>query len=870
MARGMSGGVARELARIYGEGPVTSMTDGQLLDRFLARRDDVAFEALVIRHGPMVLGVCRGILRNPADADDAFQAAFLVLVRRAGSIRGREAIGGWLHRVTCRIALKARQAERTRPGDAGEIEAIDTRIAAPEALAHLRELRSALHEELDRLPERYRTPILLCDLQGLTHDEAARRLRWPIGTVKGRLSRARERLKARLVRRGITAPASLVGGTLLAGSGRAAVPDALRHATLKAGMAAAAGPIGLATGAVSITSLTLAQGALRTMWIARMQFAALGATLLIAGTGTGWLASSGQESPPAGDRPETAAPAVAAESDLDALQGVWYLVSSASNSGQIRRFDPRERPILVVQGDGFYFGSPGETPESVVDDDPETFTLDVSSKPRRIRLQPNRQAREIGTAGLAGVYRIEGNELTLALGSASNPPNSFEPAEPAYFVDVYQRANLTHTPVGSEPRDPSVGSELDRLQGRWRLASVEQSGRRLPPSGSQEDTVWDIKEDQLFVEVGGQRISEHPTLLKLGVDELPHTIELIAPEQRPGSVPMTGIFRIVRDTLEICSPWGDSNERPTDFRTTSGSKLVLQVFRRESDAPRSPFDPDADPGPGEDQTVPSEVAGPEEQPANSIDRQAALDRRRADLDLLEIEVEADKRAIEELMDLLRKGELPEAPSPVDFVTEEKPEAKRDQGRMLRDRRDSYRSDLIRLLKDRKNRYFEQSRLLAEETRLLAEADRSASAMALAKGGEIELSPPRKARPGDGIIIEVLEALPGRPITGERVVRTDGTIGLDFYGDLFVAGLTRDEIKVKLVEHLRKFLTDDALGLVEAYSETSEEIAIPPADSNRVFVDNRNEAPASQNIDEAIQKTLDRVLQRLDSLEQKMR
>jgi RNA polymerase sigma factor (sigma-70 family) len=203
---------------LFGVGTCAGLTDGQLLERFLAGRDqagELAFEALVERHGPMVLRVCRNGLDEPPDVHDAFQAVFLVLARRACSIRDRQSVGSWLYGVALRVNARARFAAiRRQIRDRRTIGAAQS-MAADVANQHdaspweRNDQADVVHQELSRLPEKYRAPVVLCYLEGLTHDEAAARLRWPVGTVRSRLSRARDRLRTRLTRRGVTAPASI-------------------------------------------------------------------------------------------------------------------------------------------------------------------------------------------------------------------------------------------------------------------------------------------------------------------------------------------------------------------------------------------------------------------------------------------------------------------------------------------------------------------------------------------------------------------------------------------------------------------------------------------------------------------------------------
>ena len=247
MATLTAGAALRQIGALFGQGIVAGLADGQLLDRFLARRDGLAFEALVERHGPMVLAVCRGTLRDPADAEDAFQATFLVLVRRAGSIRGRDAIGPWLHRVAHRVAVRANieaAHRRDRERRAGEARA--SRRKPRE------DLRAALHEEIDRLPERLRRPLVLCHLEDKTHAQAASELRLGEATVRRRLAGARDLLRARLARRGIV-PAASVASAIAAESASAAMPAMWTAIAVRAAMAATF-PGGIVTPAASALS----------------------------------------------------------------------------------------------------------------------------------------------------------------------------------------------------------------------------------------------------------------------------------------------------------------------------------------------------------------------------------------------------------------------------------------------------------------------------------------------------------------------------------------------------------------------------------------------------------------------------------------
>ena len=243
--RGAQCGVLmQQLGRLFLQGSMIGSSEGELLDRFVRGRDESAFEALVARHGPMVLSVCRQLLRDPNDVDDAFQATFLVLVRKAGTLRRCDLLGNWLYGVAYRVALRARSLSARRSARFGTKRgstACRARIAMgssdpiSDALTKS-ECTPWLHQEVSYLPEKYRTPIVLCYFEGLTHDEAASRLGWPLGTVKGRLSRARDLLRRRLIRRGVTLPAAALAAELMRAHAEAAVPAALEMSTTRAAM----------------------------------------------------------------------------------------------------------------------------------------------------------------------------------------------------------------------------------------------------------------------------------------------------------------------------------------------------------------------------------------------------------------------------------------------------------------------------------------------------------------------------------------------------------------------------------------------------------------------------------------------------------
>ncbi len=310
-----SGVLMQQIGRLFLEGTSIGSSEGELLDRFVKARDEAAFEALVARHGPMVLGVCRQLLRDPNDVDDAFQATFLVLVRKAATLRRCDLLGNWLYGVAYRVAMRARSQAARRMGRFGSSAEIEKLAASedlqgsestPAASLAAREREPWVHQEVSYLPEKYRTPIVLCYFEGLTHDEAASRLGCPLGTVKGRLSRARDLLRRRLIRRGVALSAAALVSELTAPHAQAAVPAALELATTRAAISlVSSAGASLAWGSsISIPVTALAEGVLHTMIWNQVKITA--ASLVLAGTiATGVVVGATQLTGGAGERGET-------------------------------------------------------------------------------------------------------------------------------------------------------------------------------------------------------------------------------------------------------------------------------------------------------------------------------------------------------------------------------------------------------------------------------------------------------------------------------------------------------------------------------------------------------------------------------------
>jgi RNA polymerase sigma factor (sigma-70 family) len=286
------GDLLHHLPRLWAAEAARDLTDGELLERFLARREETAFAVLVQRHGPMVLGVCRRVLADAHSAEDAFQAVFLVLARRAAAIRKRASLASWLHGVARRVAQRARaqtaaqHGRERRPREMPQADVIDELT--------WQELRAVLDEEVGALSEKHRAAVVLCDLEGKSYDQAARELGWPKSSLASRLAKAHGLLRARLVRRGVTLSAGALAVGLAEREARAAVPALLTISTVKGAMAAAAGKAAL-PGPLSERAVALAESAMKgTFGTKSKAFVALVALGLLAG-GVGLAAHQGRQ-----------------------------------------------------------------------------------------------------------------------------------------------------------------------------------------------------------------------------------------------------------------------------------------------------------------------------------------------------------------------------------------------------------------------------------------------------------------------------------------------------------------------------------------------------------------------------------------------
>jgi RNA polymerase sigma factor (sigma-70 family) len=255
MTARLAGTSIQGLQTLFHWGAIGNWSDSQLLTLFLSDEEgsEAAFRVLIHRHGPMVLGVCRRVLGDEHAAEDAFQATFLVLVRKARGLQDSNLLGHWLYGVALRVAGKEKAGRARRRGAERQVP-----VPSADVLPNFEqaELRTVIDEEIKRLPERFRVPLVLCHLEGLRHDEVARRLGCPVGTVESRLSRAREQLRERLERRGLAPTASVLGLIRISPGDSAGLPS-LVESTLRLAFEPAAAPAAWKTTIASLGSLLL-------------------------------------------------------------------------------------------------------------------------------------------------------------------------------------------------------------------------------------------------------------------------------------------------------------------------------------------------------------------------------------------------------------------------------------------------------------------------------------------------------------------------------------------------------------------------------------------------------------------------------------
>jgi RNA polymerase sigma factor (sigma-70 family) len=432
------------------------LTDGQLLAGFLADRDEAAFAALVRRHGPMVLGVCRRVLGHAEDAEDAFQATFLVLARKAASVVKREALAGFLYGVAYRTALRAKaRAARRRATERQVKDMPDPEVPPAEA----QDWRPVLDRELDLLPAHFRLPILLCDLEGKTRRAAARQLGLSEGTLSSRLARARRLLARRLTRYGLALSGGALATALAVGGASAAVPAELVATTVRAATLVAAGQ---AAGAATPAAILMNE-VLKAMLMTKLKvYAAVALVAVLLGTGGLAFRAAGQ--PPAGerrtpDRPLTDLEMLRREVDILKLQVEVLQEKVRSQGAELRSLK----------------GHAGAAPQTGAAEPRAANTTGPSTD--RFTRQPT--SDKMPPRGYGGGY------------TPAYPQNQFQPGQPGYGPPT------TAAPAGDNP-DREVEAALKALRQTPDDANVRERAVKVL-----ERALERLKQSE---KAGGQRV----------------------------------------------------------------------------------------------------------------------------------------------------------------------------------------------------------------------------------------------------------------------------------------------------------------------------------------------------------------------------
>lgn len=590
-------------------------TDGQLLTHFIEHNDESAFASLVRRHGAMVMGVCLRVARNQHDAEDAFQATFLILVRKAASIGSRELIANWLYGVAYHTALKAKAVNMKRRIREKQV----TELPEP-ALAEGSgndDLKALIDQELNRLPTKYRIPILLCELEGRSRKEAAEIIGCPEGSLSSRLARAKTMLAKRLARHGLAVSGGSLSAALAQNAASACVPPSIAAVTIKTATLVAAGQA--TVGMISPKVAALMEGVLKVMLLSKLNIGAIwlfvgliafGAGLFIyqgatAQPGTLERVAEGMPQLPQEAKQKKAQPDDDVENDANALQGKWA-IESLIYDGDEPPAEMVNAMVLIVKGDKMTF-KPGLGIDATeqgkikfnLDNDPTEvqFKLRVSN-PKQIQVtatDPGAKERS-----MTGIYKLSGDKLTVCFGEETDgkTPDEFI-AKKGSKQTLWVANRQPHKENVDPPKNNVNRVDEEKLQGAWQLITSTEDGKDVP-----RDLV---KQVQIKFHRGKMTFTPplefHETLVegekdkhgkfKLGEGDFemtfhldpttkPKSIDLVLPEDIGKRLVIKGIYSLEDDRLSVCARLGD---RPTDLTCQTGSKRVLYVMERKKPTP---------------------------------------------------------------------------------------------------------------------------------------------------------------------------------------------------------------------------------------------------------------------------------------------
>jgi RNA polymerase sigma factor (sigma-70 family) len=549
-----------------------AVSDCELLRRFAEASDRTAFELVVRRHAELVWYICRTVSRDLHAAEDAFQATFLALARKAGSVRDTCA-AGWLFRVARNAALRAdaRAAQRNT-------SALPDALVAPGVSVHeeavRRELAPLVTEEVDRLSAKLRAPVLLCFFEGHTHAEAATKLGWPIGTVASRLARAKEMLRSRLTRRGVVLP---VGGLMAVFSAQCvtAAPASLIRTAFATGMTPAAGvPPGV---------LSLTEGVLSAMRFAQVKVFAACALVVLGLSIALAVASGNATADPAPSLPPKLTLAVVPaaeplplfaaqekaedakkleEKELKLLQGKWSVLKQ-EGAGEEDSLESIAKMRMTIEGSEMLLEHTGSK-------------LTVQTK---IHLAPGRTPKEIDVTALTGpeevkgktlfgIYELKDDKLTLCC--PIEPIKDSQPTEKGRPKE-FKSSDTTTLAVFERIKDEK--QELEAFAGEWKLVQVNTSGKEIAAE-ELKGAKWVIKGTE--VTMGAEGETDEKASLKLDPSAIPPAITVTIEGKEKGKT-LVGIYFRQDDKLTICfrDPKDKNIERPTDLKPGEGHAFVV-------------------------------------------------------------------------------------------------------------------------------------------------------------------------------------------------------------------------------------------------------------------------------------------------------
>ena len=547
--------------------------DAELLARFATGGDESAFAELVRRHGPLARGVCDRVLGHRAEADDAFQAVLIVLARKAGVVRDPGRLGPWIYGVAVRCAMRARRDTLARQRRQSPMPDMPARAADPDWA----DVRPVLDAEVDRLPEKLRAAIVLCELQGVARAEAARRLGVAEGTLSSRLARAKETLRTRLTRRGVTLSAAGLSATLG-----------------QAQLSSASLPL---AGTPSATAFTLAQSETPMLLNSGLVKAALGLLTALGLTlvGIGLM--------PNGDKPDAAA------EEKAKLKGEWRVVSLTQVGKVVNR---AERPIEY---------NPWLFSENTVrkGDTWLPYRLEPGTTPKQINILNGTGIPDVGSR--PGIYQIEGDKLTIHIGNEIVPYGKTATGRPTLFQSVkVPEGNYYNNLYVFERVTPKEAAAQKALVGEWKIDSITYDGDALRGQSMFDSDRLVIGRDGLKLATWQKFVpytadaSQSPQ--RLDVRGYPRSVNKGEPPPRLSSKLETdfspGIYKIEGDILtwHFAAPGytGKSSDRPTDFTPSKlGKRHVLAVLKRVKETP--PVAPRIEPKPFT--TIPRETGAPE-------------------------------------------------------------------------------------------------------------------------------------------------------------------------------------------------------------------------------------------------------------------